>query len=63
MSLPFSSYDIEDNPYKEYIFDMKEQADTMLEVYLGLDEEGRNEFLDSSDAAKTVYIEEVILGE
>jgi hypothetical protein len=35
----------------------------MLEVYLGLDEEGRNEFLDSSDAAKTVYIEEVILGE
>ena len=56
-------YDIEDNPYKEYIIDMKEQADTMLEVYLGLDEEGRNEFLDSSDAAKTVYIEEVILGE
>lgn len=58
-----SHYDIEDDPYKDYIVDMKEQADTMLEVYLGLDEEARNDFLDCSDSAKAAYIEEVVLGE
>jgi hypothetical protein len=40
---------------------MKDKADIVLEVYLGLDEAGRAEYMESSDLAQTAYLEGVIL--
>ena len=55
--------DIEEDPYKEYIYDMKDKAGIILEVYLGLDEKGLEEYLASSDAKKKAYLEEVLLND
>lgn len=59
----YNDYEIEDDPYKDYIYDMRDKADLILEVYFGLDEAGRAEFLEGSDNVRYAYIEEVILGE
>ncbi len=55
--------EIEDDPYKEYIYDIKNQADLILEIYFGLDEAGRAEFFAGSDNARYAYIEGVLLDE
>ena len=55
--------EIENDPYKEYIYDIKNQADLILEIYFGLDEAGRAEFLEGSDNARYAYIEGVLLDE
>lgn len=53
--------EIEADSYCAYIQDMKDKADIVLEVYLGLDEAGRAEYMESSDLAQTAYLEGVIL--
>ena len=55
--------DIDADPYREYIYDMKTKADTILEVYLGLDEAGRNEYFAESDIKQTAYLEEVLMND
>jgi len=55
--------EIENDPYKEYIYDIKNQADLILEIYFGLDEAGRAEFFEGTDNARYAYIEGVLLDE
>ncbi|MCR5767028.1 MAG: hypothetical protein K6G45_00855 [Lachnospiraceae bacterium] len=55
--------EIESDPYAAYIHDMKEKADIMLKVYLGLDETEREAFLASSDIDREAYLEEVLVNE
>ena len=52
---------IDEDPYKDYIYDMKAKADTIMEVYLGLDEAGRDEYFASSSNKQEAYLEEVLL--
>ncbi|MCR5283537.1 MAG: zinc ribbon domain-containing protein [Lachnospiraceae bacterium] len=52
---------IDEDPYKDYIYDMKAKADLLLEIYLGLDETGRSEFFASSDIRQEAYLEEVLI--
>ena len=52
---------IDEDPYKDYIYDMKAKADTIMEVYLGLDEAGRDEYFSSSSNKQEAYLEEVLL--
>ena len=52
---------IDEDPYKDYIYDMKAKADTIMEVYLGLDEVGRDEYFASSSNKQEAYLEEVLL--
>lgn len=51
---------IDEDPYREYIYDMKEKADILMEVYLGLDEAGRSEYFASSEIRQIAYLEEVL---
>ena len=51
---------IEEDPCREYIHDMKEKADLILEIYLGLDEAGREEYFAASDIRQEAYLEEVL---
>lgn len=59
----YSQSEIDDDTYRDYIYDMRDKADMILEVYLGLDEAGRKEYFESSDIRQEAYLEEVILGE
>ena len=52
---------IDEDPYKDYIYDMRAKADLILEVYLGLDENGRKEYFASSDIKQEAYLEEVLM--
>ena len=52
--------EIDADPYGEYIRDMKAKADTIMEVYLGLDEAGREKYFASSDIQQQAYLEEVL---
>ncbi|MBP5608408.1 MAG: zinc ribbon domain-containing protein, partial [Lachnospiraceae bacterium] len=52
---------IDEDPYKDYIYDMKKKADMIMEVYLGLDEAGREEYFAASDIWQEAYLEEVLL--
>lgn len=52
---------IEADPYSAYMHDMKKKADTLLKVYLRLDEEKLEEYLNSSMNEQEAYLEEVIL--
>jgi len=52
-----------EDKYQKYMIDMKEQMDTALTIYLGLDDQEREEFLGSSMNKQEVYLEEVLLGE
>ena len=56
-------YSIENDPYKEYIYDMRDQADAMLELYFGIDDTKREEFLSYSINGMEAYLEEVVYGE
>lgn len=49
--------------YQKYMIDMKEQVDTALRIYLGLDDEAREEYLASSMNQQEAYLEEVLIGE
>ena len=51
---------IDEDPYGEYIYDMKAKADIILELYLGLDEAKRREFFASSQIRQEAYMEEVL---
>ena len=53
--------EIEADPYAAYIHDMKREADAILKVYLGLDDEEREAFLGASDIEETAYLEEVLI--
>ena len=53
--------EIEKDPYAEYIHDMKNKADILLKIYLGLDDEGLEEFLKSSEIHQLAYLEEVLM--
>jgi hypothetical protein len=55
--------DIDEDPYKEYIYGMRNQADVILEVYLGLDENGRKEYFEGSDVTQRAYLEGVLIDE
>ena len=51
----------DEDPYRDYIHDMKAKADMIMEVYLGLDAAGREEYLASSDIRQEAYLEEVLI--
>ncbi len=55
--------EIEADPYSLYIHDMKEKADIILEVYLGLDDTAREAYLASSEIEQEAYLEGVIINE
>jgi hypothetical protein len=55
--------EIENDTYAAYIHDMKREADAILKVYLGLDDEEREAFLESSDIEQRAYLEEVLIHE
>ena len=52
-----------EDKYQKYMVDMKEQMDTALRIYLGLDDQAREEYLGSSTNKQKVYLEEVLIGE
>ena len=55
--------EIESDPYAPYIHDMKEKADIILRVYLGMDDKAREAYLASSDIEQEAYLEGVIINE
>ena len=55
--------EIESDPYAVYIRDMKDKADIILRVYLGLDDAAREEYLGSSNIHQEAYLEEVLIDE
>lgn len=55
--------DVQEDPYLECMIDMREKVDKALEIFLGLDEEGRKKYLESSQNQQTAYLEEVLVGE
>ena len=55
--------EIENDPYAEYIRDMKKKADIILKVYLGLDDDARERYLATSDIEQEAYLEGVIADE
>lgn len=52
-----------EDKYQKYMADMKEQVDVALRIYLGLDDQAREEYLASSMNHQEAYLEEVLLGE
>ncbi len=52
--------DIDADLYKDYMHDMKDKADTVLEVYLGLDESGREKYFSEDEFSQRAYLEEVL---
>ena len=61
--LAYQSAEIETDPYKDYIYDMKKKADLMLEIYLGLDEKERAAYFAGSEIDQKAYLEEVLIGD
>ncbi len=55
--------EIDSDPYGGYIHDMKDKADIVLKVYMGLDDPAREAYLASSDIEQEAYLERVILDE
>lgn len=55
--------EIEADPYSKYIRDMKDKADIILKIYLGMDDEARERYLASSDIEQEAYLEGVIADE
>ncbi len=55
--------EIDSDPYGGYIHDMKDKADIVLKVYMGLDDPAREAYLASSDIEQEAYLEGVILDE
>lgn len=53
----------DDYKYRDRILDMKEKVEVAMHVFLGLDEEGLREYLDSSQNKQEAYLEEVLIGE
>ena len=68
ISIFYREYDykkdeIKKDPCKDYIYDMREKADMVLESYLGLDKKGRAAYFEGSENKQEAYLEEVIIGE
>ncbi len=59
----YKQEEIEADPYAGSIHDMKEKADIILKVYLGLGDQAREDFLASSDIEQEAYLEGVIINE
>ena len=55
--------DIDKDPYRKYMYDMRDKADIILEIYLGLDENGRKEYFEGSELKQKAYLEEVLANE
>lgn len=55
--------DIDSDPYRDNIYDMKAEADIIMEVYLGLDEEGRKSYFSESSIRQEAYLEEVLMND
>lgn len=55
--------DMQEDKYRDCAADMKEKVDVALEIFLGLDEEGRSQYLASSQNQQAAYLEEVLIGE
>jgi hypothetical protein len=53
--------DIDTDPYRKYFYDMRAKTDIIMEIYLGLDEEGRNRFRAGSPIEQEAYLEEVLM--
>ncbi len=51
---------IEADPYRDYIYDMRKKADIILEVYLGMDENRREAYFAGSEFEQKAYLEEVL---
>ena len=54
---------IEEDPYRDYIFDMKQKADIILKVYLGMDDATREAYMAASEIEQEAYLEEVLINE
>ncbi|MCR5251582.1 MAG: zinc ribbon domain-containing protein [Lachnospiraceae bacterium] len=52
--------DMEGDPHYGKLLDMKGKMDVALRIYLGLDEEKREEYLESSEGRQKAYLEEVL---
>lgn len=55
--------EIECDTYAVYIHDMKEKADILLRIYLGIGDTDRDAFLAASDIEQEAYLEGVIIDE
>ncbi len=55
--------DYQDDPYLKNMEDMKEKADLALAIYLGLDDEAREEYLASSEIKQAAYLTEVLIND
>ncbi len=55
--------EIANDPYALYIHDMKDKADIILDIWLGIDKADRDDFLASSEIEQEAYLEGVIMGE
>ncbi|MCR4762035.1 MAG: hypothetical protein K5696_00750 [Lachnospiraceae bacterium] len=55
--------EIEGDTYEAYIRDMKEKADILLKIYLGIDDADRDAFLAASDIEQEAYLEGVLIDE
>lgn len=51
---------IDSDPYKDYMHDMKKKADIILETYLGMDEKEREAYFAGSEFEQKAYLEEVL---
>ena len=54
---------IDQDLYRVELYDMRDKADIILEVYLGIDEAEREEFLNASDIEQEAYLEEVLIND
>ncbi len=55
--------EIEADPYGSYMTDMKDKADIILRIYLGMDDTYREKYLAASDIEQEAYLEGVLINE
>ena len=55
--------EIEADPYGSYMTDMKDKADIILRIYLGIDDTYREKYLAASDIEQEAYLEGVLINE
>ncbi|MCR4946607.1 MAG: zinc ribbon domain-containing protein [Lachnospiraceae bacterium] len=56
----YKASEIDADLYRDYIYDMREKADIILKIYLGMDDAKREEFLADSINGQEAYLEELI---
>lgn len=55
--------EIDSDPHAGYIHDMKNKADIILKIYLGMDDTAREAYLEATEIEQEAYLEEVIINE